>query len=195
MSLPLYRRVLGPRFAVLPTPVRELHELELASQWVGMAHVERGRSRLSRLAAWIAGLPPDGRDQALCVTFEPVGAREIWTRRFGEVRFRSVQYERNGFLCERTGPTTFVFTPVASGNGLALRLDGFRLLGLPLPRLVHPACALGNASARAATSLRSRHACRLQASSSAIVVGSCGKDDAARTRTTSSRLASWSTSD
>jgi len=138
MSLPLYRRVLGPRFAVLPTLVRDLHELEAASQWVGMAHVERGRSRLSRLAAWIAGLPPDGGDQALCVTFEPVGAREIWTRRFGVVRFRSVQYERNGFLCERTGPTTFVFTPVASGNGLALRLDGFRLLGLPLPRLVHP---------------------------------------------------------
>lgn len=138
MSLPLYRRVLGPRFAVLPTLVRDLHELEAASRWVGMAHVERGRSRLSRLAAWIAGLPPDGRDQTLCVTFEPVGAREIWTRRFGVVRFRSVQYERNGFLCERTGPTTFVFTPVASGNGLALRLDGFRLLGLPLPRLVHP---------------------------------------------------------
>ena len=138
MSLPLYRRVLGPRFAVLPERVRELHDLEAASQWAGMANVERGRSRLSRLAAWIAGLPPDGCELALCVTFEPVGANEIWTRRFGEARFRSVQYERDGFLCERAGPTTFLFTPVASGDGLALRLDGFRLLGLPLPRLLHP---------------------------------------------------------
>ena len=138
MSVPLYRRVLGPRFAVLPARVRELHDLEAASQWAGMANLERGRSRLSRLAAWIAGLPPDGCDQALCVTFEPKGAKEIWTRRFGEVRFRSVQYERSGFLCERAGPATFVFTPVASGNGLALRLDGFRLFGLPLPRPVHP---------------------------------------------------------
>jgi hypothetical protein len=138
MSLPLYRRVLGPHFSVLPTRVRELHDLAAASQWAGVANVERGRSRLSRLAAWIAGLPPDGRDQALCVTFEPVGADEIWTRQFGAVRFRSVQWQRNGFLCERAGPSTFVFTPVASGEGLALRLDGFRLLGLPLPRLVHP---------------------------------------------------------
>jgi Domain of unknown function (DUF4166) len=138
MSLPLYRRVLGPRFWVLPRRVRELHDLAVATQWAGVANVERGRSRLSRLAAWIAGLPPDGRDRALCVTFEPVGADEIWTRQFGEARFRSVQWQRNGFLCERAGPTTFVFTTVASGEGLALRLDGFRLLGLPLPRLVHP---------------------------------------------------------
>jgi len=138
MSLPLYRRLLGPCFGVLPRRVRELHDLAVASQWAGVANVERGRSRLSHLAAWIAGLPPDGCDLALCVTFEPVGANEIWTRRFGEARFRSVQYERDGFLCERAGPTTFIFTPVASGDGLALRLDGFRLLGLPLPRLVHP---------------------------------------------------------
>jgi len=138
MSVPLYRRVLGPRFGLLPRRVRELHDLEAASQWAGMANVERGRSRLSRLAAWIAGLPPEGRDQALCVTFEPVGANEIWKRRFGKMGFRSVQYERRGFLCERAGPATFVFTPVASANGLALRLDGFRLLGLPLPHLLHP---------------------------------------------------------
>ncbi len=138
MSLALYRRLLGQRFAVLPTRVRELHDLAAASRRAGVANVERGRSRLSRLAAWMAGLPPDGCDLALCVTFEPVGANEIWTRRFGEVRFRSVQYERDGFLCERAGPTTFLFTPVAGGDGLALRLDGFRLLGLPLPRLVHP---------------------------------------------------------
>src|SRR5689334_8866240 len=107
MSLPLYRRVLGPRFWVLPRRVRELHDLAVATQWAGVANVDRGRSRLSGLAAWIAGLPPYGRDQALCVTFEPVGADEIWTRQFGEARFRSVQWQRNGFLCERAGPTTF----------------------------------------------------------------------------------------
>src|SRR5262245_8036234 len=138
MSLPLYRRVLGPRFAVLPARVRELHDLEAPSVWAGMANVERGRSRLSRLAATIAGLPPDGRDQPLRVTFDPAGGDEIWRRQFGEALFRSVQYERKGFLCERAGPTTFIFTPVASGKGLALRLDGCRVLGLPLPRLLHP---------------------------------------------------------
>ena len=138
MSLPLYRRVLGPGFAVLPARVRELHDLAAASQWAGMANVERGRSRLSRLAAWIAGLPPEGREQALRVAFARVGAREIWQRQFGEALFRSVQYECGGHLCERAGAATFIFTPVASGNGLALRLDGFRVLGLALPRRLRP---------------------------------------------------------
>jgi hypothetical protein len=73
------------------------------------------------------------------VTFEPVGASEHWSRQFGSAPFRSVQYERGGFLFERVGPTTFVFTALASAEGLALRLDGFRVLGVPLPRLLHPA--------------------------------------------------------
>jgi len=138
MSHPLYRRLLGPRFAVLPPRVRELHDLSSASVWAGTANVERGRSPLSRLAAMIAGLPPEGRAQPLRVTFLPVGANEIWKRQFGRALFRSLQYARKGFLCERAGPTTFVFTPIATAEGLELRLDGFRVLGLPLPRLLHP---------------------------------------------------------
>jgi hypothetical protein len=68
-----------------------------------------------------------------------VGGRELWTRQFGDARFRSVQYDHAGMLRERVGPATFVFTPLASADGLALRLDGFRLFGLPLPRPLHPA--------------------------------------------------------
>ena len=83
-------------------------------------------------------MPPEGPDQPLVVTFEPVGETEVWSRRFGKALFRSVQYERGGLLQERVGPTTFVFTPVATTEGLALRLDGFRVLGIPLPQLLHP---------------------------------------------------------
>lgn len=49
-----------------------------------------------------------------------------------------MQYEHGGLLCERVGPTTFVFAALASAEGLALRLEGFRVLGVPLPRLLHP---------------------------------------------------------
>jgi hypothetical protein len=138
MSVPLYRRVLGATFDVLPARVRELHDLRGPAVWCGEASVERGRSLLSRVAAAITGLPPAGTDQPLRVTFEPVGTSEIWSRRFGRVLFRSIQYERDGFLVERVGPATFVFTAVASTEGLALRLEGFRALGVPLPRWLHP---------------------------------------------------------
>jgi hypothetical protein len=139
MTLPLYRRVLGPRFDEMPACVRELHDLDGVRVWAGMASVERGKSMLSRIAAALAGLPPEGQDQPLSVTFEPDGASEIWMRQFGSALFRSVQYERGGYLRERVGPTTFVFSPIASADGLVLRLDRFRVLGVPLPGLLHPA--------------------------------------------------------
>jgi hypothetical protein len=138
MSLPLYRRVLGTAFDALPARVRELHNPDGARVWAGVANVERGKSLPSRIAAALTGLPPEGPDQPLRVTFEPVGTTEVWLRQFGSALFRSVQYERGGFLRERVGPTTFVFTALGSAEGLALRLDGFRVLALPLPRLLHP---------------------------------------------------------
>jgi hypothetical protein len=134
----LYRRLLGARFDGLPARVRALHDLSGTMTWQGRANVERGPALLSRLVAALAALPASGADQALSVTFVTSAAREIWSRRFGRGRFRSVQYERRGLLNERVGPTTFVFTPIASAQGLALRLDGFRVCGVPLPALLRP---------------------------------------------------------
>ena len=91
MSLPLYRRVLGPAFDVLPARVRQLHDLAGVSVWVGRASVERGRSLPSRIAAALTGLPPEGPDQPLSVTFEPSGTTEVWLRQFGSA-LGSTQY-------------------------------------------------------------------------------------------------------
>jgi hypothetical protein len=139
VSLPLYRRLLGPAFDMLPGRVRELHDLNGFSAWQGRAKVERGRSLVARVAAALSSLPPEGNDQPLRVTFAPVADKEIWARQFGKALFRSVQYERNGLLRERVAISTFVFKAIASADGLALRLDGFRLLGVPMPRMLHPA--------------------------------------------------------
>jgi hypothetical protein len=136
--MPLYRRVLGPGFDVLPARVRELHDLTGPSLWRGRAAVERGRSLPARLAALLTGLPPEGPDQPLQVAFEPVGAAEVWSRKFGASLFRTVQEARGPWLCERAGPAMFVFTALAGEDGLALRLEGFRLLGVPLPPALHP---------------------------------------------------------
>ncbi len=136
---PLYRRLLGPRFDDLPPFVRELHDVTAASVWTGSADVERGRSLPSRMVATLFGLPPSGRAQALRVTFEPVDGREIWTRTFGKSVFRSLQYEREGLLRERVGPSIFVFALDVSDESLALMLKSVRFLGVPLPRFFSPA--------------------------------------------------------
>ena len=138
MTLPLYRRLLGARFAELPARVAELHDVTGTSVWVGRADVERGRSLASRMMATLFGLPPAGCEQPLSVTFEPEGESEIWTRSFGRAVFRSVQYERHGLLRERVGPSTFIFALDVSADGMALKLKGVRFLGVPLPRLLAP---------------------------------------------------------
>lgn len=138
MTMPLYRRVLGVRFEALPARVQDLHDLAGKAAWAGRADVDRGRSLPARVVATLFGLPPAGRDQALRVTFEAVDGREIWSRTFGTAVFRSVQYERGGLLNERVGPSTFAFALDTSADGMALKLQSVRLLGIPLPRLLAP---------------------------------------------------------
>jgi hypothetical protein len=138
---PLYRRLLGERFDELPAQVAELHDVTGISVWAGRADVERGRSLASRMVATLFGLPPAGRDQPLEVTFLADGGTELWTRRFGGAVFRSLQYERRGLLRERVGAATFAFALDASPAGMALKLKGVRLLGVPLPGFLAPTIA------------------------------------------------------
>jgi hypothetical protein len=137
-SVALYRSLLGARFDALPYCVRELHDLTEPAVWIGRADVERGRSWLARTVADLLSLPPDGKDQPLGVSFVPVDGREEWTRWFGTRTFASVQFERHGLLAERIGATTLLSVPEASEEGLGLKLHGVRVLGIPLPRMLHP---------------------------------------------------------
>jgi hypothetical protein len=137
-DLSLYRTLLGARFDVLPARVRELHDVTETAVWVGRADVERGRSRVARALATLFSLPTDGRDQALRVRFEPGGGREVWTRVFGAREFSSVQFQRDGWLAERVGAVTLLSALDASSDGLALQLRKVLVLGIPLPRWLHP---------------------------------------------------------
>lgn len=139
MTQPLYRRLLGPRFDALPERVRTLHDLTGTATWVGRADVERGTSWGARIAGAIAGLPPAGRGQPLRVTFEPArDGTETWTRAFGPAVFRSTQSQRGMLLCEQVGPVALIFALEAAPDGLALKLEAVRALGIPLPRVLHP---------------------------------------------------------
>jgi hypothetical protein len=138
MTLPLYRRLLGPKFDMLPARVRELHDLSAPATWHGRADVERGPSWVARAMATLLSFPAPGRDQPLSVSFTPDAGREIWTRRFGETVFPSLQYAQGDRLFERVGPSSLVFALDVSPDGLSLILSGVRFLGIPLPRMLHP---------------------------------------------------------
>jgi Domain of unknown function (DUF4166) len=139
----LYRRILGPAFAELPPTLQALHDGTRATAWQGRADVGRGSSPAMRLLATLFQLPPAGPDQMLTLTFDLDGDREIWTRTFGDSRFRSVQFERDGQLHETVGPGRLAMCRLIMGvsadsSGLQLTMLGTRLLGVPLPRFLVP---------------------------------------------------------
>lgn len=138
---PLYVRILGDRFATLQPQVRVLHEVTGKTIWRGEADVVRGTNPLCRLAAWITSLPPNGKAVPLEVRFEANNGGETWHRTFGDNVFRTEQFACDGLLCERAGPVTFRFRLDIDAGALSLQLDGMRILGVPVPRVLHAVVA------------------------------------------------------
>jgi hypothetical protein len=134
----LYRRLLVERFDDLPSEVRALHDVEAECTWAGRADVRRGASAVARGLATVLGLPPEGRDQPLSVTFTPRGDTEVWTRAFGARRFVSTQWAAGSQLRERVGPVVLAMTLQQDAQGLGLMLVGVRVLGMPMPAALLP---------------------------------------------------------
>jgi hypothetical protein len=141
---PLYRRLLGTAWDLLPPPLRAMHDGTRLAE--GRAVIDRGRGLLARLVAWLVGFPPEGREVPVTVRFGAERGREHWRRAFGDGarvhRFSSLQEEGRGrferLLCERFGPFRFGLALVVDPDRLRLVLRGWSLFGLPLPLFLAP---------------------------------------------------------
>ncbi len=148
----------------LAAPLRVLHDLDRAVATAGLADIEAApmsglRGPLAWLFCWAAGMPKPGRGVPVTVVFTPDGrGREHWARRFGERRYESTMRagagSEAGLLIEHFGLFDLHFAlslepptgapssragSVESGScGLRWRTVGWRLFGLPLPRLLLP---------------------------------------------------------
>ncbi len=131
-SLPLLRSVLGPAFDRLPAVLRALHS-QGSGTWTGEVLVRSGSNLLSRLCAWVAGLPPrcEGRIQ---VGIEASADGETWTRRFPAHVMRSSLFLDRGRLGEWLGPMRFRYRLEPEGGRLLWSVERAWLLFLPLPR-------------------------------------------------------------
>lgn len=138
-----FEAILGADFARLPEPVRRLHSLSENTVAAGLADIDVAPQALARLLCRLAGLPQSGREVPVSVSFrldERDG--EYWERRFARRRYaggmRAGQGADAGLLVERFGPFELRHRLSTSGDGLAWRLVGWRLLGMPLPRWTLP---------------------------------------------------------
>ncbi len=141
-ALPLYRRLLGDAYTLLPAPLQAMHDLRRAFSVEGLATVTRGASPLARLVAAIVGFPRAGENVPVRVDFTLENGRERWTRTFAGRTFHSTQEEGRGrsewLVCERFGPVCVAMALVVDHARLRLIIRRWSLFGIPLPRCLAP---------------------------------------------------------
>ena len=140
MSTPLFRHLLGPAMDTLPAALRAVHDQPGTLTLAGTAQVWRSPNPLARLLCNLMGLPAEGADVPVSVTFKRNGDHERWRRRFARRAYSSRLSSRGGLLVERMGPATNIFRVGVTAGRLHLDLVDFRFLGVPLPFFLRPHC-------------------------------------------------------
>jgi saccharopine dehydrogenase-like NADP-dependent oxidoreductase len=138
---PLFRRVLGERFDVLPPAVRAAHAVAHCVVLDGRADVDGPESRLAGVAARLFGLPGAGRGLPVRVEIRRLrDGSEAWERAYpgATMRSRLVAGREPGTIEERFGPLAASLAIAADPEGLTLEVTAARLFGLPLPRMLAP---------------------------------------------------------
>jgi hypothetical protein len=140
---PVYEAVCGvDAFAILPAPVRHLHDNVSRAQWAGRADIVGASNPLAFIAARIVGVPRAARDVDVTVDFEVRDGVERWRRSFGGKPFVSLQYAGEGpnagTVIERFGSLAFALRITPDGEGLSQEIAAAYALGIPMPRLLWP---------------------------------------------------------
>jgi hypothetical protein len=134
---PLYQRVLGEAWRLLPQPLRAMHDLKDALVVEGRATVERGNSIAARMVASLFGFPRAGEGVPVKVSFRLQDGREVWRREFAGRVMQSTQEEGRGrferLVCERFGPFCFGLALVLDGGRLNIVLRRWTAFGIPMP--------------------------------------------------------------
>jgi hypothetical protein len=139
---PLYRRMLGDAWSVLPEPIRAMHDLTADRTAKGIATVERGNGVIARIIAAVFGFPEAGREVPLTVQFQVRDGRETWRRDFAGHAFASRQAQGRGrlegLLRESFGPFAFGLALVLEKGRLKLVPRRWTAFGIPLPVALAP---------------------------------------------------------
>ncbi|HET9906521.1 MAG TPA: DUF4166 domain-containing protein [Anaerolineales bacterium] len=142
-SAPLYKRLLGEAWDMLPAPLTELHNITSGEhKAVGFARVETGNNLFARLIAVLYNFPQTGDDVPVRVTFRVRDNGEIWERDFAGIKFSTFQAEGSGYadklLVEKFGPVTFWMALVLKQQEFHLVTRAWSIFGIPLPLAFAP---------------------------------------------------------
>lgn len=140
MRLALFHRAYGEALTRIPRPIVQIHDIGGGKTWRGEAAITMGTSLLAKVVGAVAGFPPPADAVPVTVEMTPAGECEIWRRRFGDSPFdtRVRAGKRPGTIEETLGAVTAILRLVPDDSGVQQIPEGYRLLGIPLPRILWP---------------------------------------------------------
>lgn len=128
--------------AVLPDPIRSLHDNVSRARWSGRADIVGAANPLAFIAARFVGIPRAARDVDVTVEFEARDGVERWQRSFAGRPFVSLQHagegRDSGTVIERFGALAFALRNTLDGEGLSQEIAAAYVLGVRLPRILWP---------------------------------------------------------
>ncbi len=128
--------------AVLPAPIRALHDNVSRARWAGRAEVVGAANPLAFIAARIVGTPHAAQDVDVEVEFEVRDGVERWRRSFAGRPFVSLQHAGTGTdtgtVIERFGALAFALRNTLDREGLSQEIAAAYVLGIRLPRFLWP---------------------------------------------------------
>ncbi|WDI30057.1 DUF4166 domain-containing protein [Hyphococcus flavus] len=138
----VFERALGRDYALLPPPIADLHRVIDVRRWAGRGKITRGNSVLANIAAWLAGFPQASDDITVEVEMRRSEKGEVWTRTFGDRRFKSyICLDPGNFpgrIWEQFGLMRFRIDLKVSNGKLIYPVTAGRLLGVPMPKFILP---------------------------------------------------------
>jgi hypothetical protein len=141
-NAPLFQRLLGNMWDILPERIREMHTLHDFKDLGGFADIERGSNIPARLIGHLLGFPAAGKTVPLLVNLNARRGKEHWLRTFGRKKIKSVLSEGTGtssaLLDERLGLVTFGMALVLERGKLNYVVRRWCVLGVPLPLMFAP---------------------------------------------------------
>jgi NAD(P)-dependent dehydrogenase (short-subunit alcohol dehydrogenase family) len=135
---PLYARLMGEDFALLPAAVRALHQVNGDLAAAGEAEVIRGKGLVARLVCRIMGFPAAAARVPVSVWMREAHGVETWRRAFGGAAFSSRLAQSGALLVERFGPLRFGFALRREADGLTMHFNRWWLGPLPMPNFLMP---------------------------------------------------------
>jgi hypothetical protein len=130
LNPPLFKRVLGRQFELLPPTLRALHSIVGSRLFHGECRIQRGAHPAVALLAWTAKLPPTSASAPTTVRFTSDHDGEIWLRDFDGHSMPSTLFQHRDSLRERLGAVVFQFALEVRDGEIHWRVQHVWLFGL-----------------------------------------------------------------